>query len=77
MPRLKEVEAAMSDYFTAQMERAGTGLELLPGVRELLQALRVGAERGRGVQGGWVRLKQTANTTCRQLLQHVLVCPGG
>jgi hypothetical protein len=47
MPRLKEVEAAMSEYFTSHMERAGTGLELLPGVRELLQALQVcGYSRG-------------------------------
>lgn len=37
----------MSEYFTAHMERAGTGLELLPGVRELLQALQVcGFSRG-------------------------------
>lgn len=38
--RLDELTAAMNAYFTAQVESAGQGLELLPGVAALLQALQ-------------------------------------
>lgn len=38
--RLKDVEAAMLEYFAAHRQRAGDGLELLPGVRELLITLQ-------------------------------------
>lgn len=39
--KLKEMEAAMLEYWQQNRERAGDGLKLLPGVVELLQALQV------------------------------------
>ena len=42
MAKLPEMQAAMVEYFTAHSERAGQGLELLPGVKELLLVLKVG-----------------------------------
>ncbi len=42
--KLKDVELAMVEHFEAHMERAGDGLRLLPGVRDLLQALQVGSD---------------------------------
>ncbi|GAB4819077.1 hypothetical protein N2152v2_006123 [Parachlorella kessleri] len=43
MAKLPEMQQAMVDYYVAQRDRAGQGLELLPGVKELLLALK---ERG-------------------------------
>jgi phosphoglycolate phosphatase len=43
MAKLKEMEAAMNEYFEARSEAAGSGLVVLPGVVELLRALQVGA----------------------------------
>jgi beta-phosphoglucomutase-like phosphatase (HAD superfamily) len=39
--KLKELEAAMVRHFQQHAERAGLGLELLPGVKALLEALQV------------------------------------
>lgn len=39
--KLKDVEAAMVRHFQQHAERAGLGLELLPGVKRLLEALKV------------------------------------
>jgi hypothetical protein len=41
MAKLKEMEAAMNEYFKARSEAAGSGLVVLPGVVELLRALQV------------------------------------
>ena len=41
MSKLKELEAAMTGHFEAHAADAGVGLEILPGVSELLQALHV------------------------------------
>ncbi|WIA15404.1 hypothetical protein OEZ85_002060 [Tetradesmus obliquus] len=38
--KLKELEAAMVRHFQAHADRAGLGLELLPGVKALLEALK-------------------------------------
>lgn len=43
MPKLPEVQAAMTRYFASQASRAGLGLELLPGVQQLLEHLQVGS----------------------------------
>jgi hypothetical protein len=51
MPKLKAFEAAMVDHFEAHRARAGLGLQLLPGVERLLQALKVRARRA----GFWGR----------------------
>ncbi|KAI8477326.1 MAG: halo-acid dehalogenase-like hydrolase [Monoraphidium minutum] len=40
LERLPELEAAMTDHFTRHQERAGQGLVLLPGVRQLLERLQ-------------------------------------
>jgi hypothetical protein len=37
---LEQLQVAMVRHFEAHADRAGLGLELLPGVRELLQALQ-------------------------------------
>lgn len=43
LPKLPQVQEAMIRYFNAQQaDRAGLGLELLPGVQRLLEALQVG-----------------------------------
>lgn len=39
--KLKEMEAAMLEYWQQNREHAGDGLKLLPGVVQLLQALQV------------------------------------
>lgn len=41
MAKLKEMEAAMNEYFEARSEAAGSGLVVLSGVVELLRALQV------------------------------------
>jgi hypothetical protein len=41
MPKLAAVQDAMTRYFTSQTDRAGLGLELLPGVQKLLETLKV------------------------------------
>jgi beta-phosphoglucomutase-like phosphatase (HAD superfamily) len=41
LPKLSEVQAAMTQYFVSQSSRAGLGLELLPGVQQLLETLKV------------------------------------
>lgn len=41
MAKLPEVQAAMEAYFLAHKDQAAVGLELLPGVKELLAALQV------------------------------------
>lgn len=41
MAKLPEVQAAMSRHFNSQASRAGLGLELLPGVQQLLETLKV------------------------------------
>jgi hypothetical protein len=41
LPKLAEVQAAMTRYFASQSSRAGLGLELLPGVQQLLETLKV------------------------------------
>ena len=43
MKRLDAMRQAMVDYFTQHNSEAGHGLELLPGILELLQALQVPA----------------------------------
>eukprot|EP00878_Enallax_costatus_P017227 GHUV01018087.1.p1 GENE.GHUV01018087.1~~GHUV01018087.1.p1 ORF type:complete len:182 (+),score=75.13 GHUV01018087.1:791-1336(+) len=40
MPKLKELEAVMVRHFQEHPARAGLGLELLPGVKKLLEALK-------------------------------------
>jgi hypothetical protein len=42
--KLKELEASMVRHFQQHEERAGLGLELLPGVKALLEALQVGCK---------------------------------
>jgi len=42
--KLKDVEAAMERHFQAHAGQAGDGLELLPGVKRLLEVLQVGLE---------------------------------
>jgi hypothetical protein len=39
--KLKDLEAAMVRHFQQHAERSGLGLELLPGVKALLEALQV------------------------------------
>ena len=41
MSKLPELEAAMNAYFEEHIGDAGLGLEVLPGVAELLKALKV------------------------------------
>jgi len=41
MAKLPEVQAAMTRHFRSQVDRAGLGLELLPGVQKLLETLKV------------------------------------
>ena len=41
MDKLQEMERVMVDYFRDHLDEAGVGLEILPGVRELLEALKV------------------------------------
>lgn len=41
MAKLKEVERAMVEYFAQHQDKAGLGLYILPGVRELLERLQV------------------------------------
>ena len=41
MARLPELQSAMNLYFEQNISLAGTGLEVLPGVVELLTALQV------------------------------------
>ena len=41
LAKLPEVQEAMTRHFRSQASRAGLGLELLPGVRQLLEALKV------------------------------------
>ncbi len=41
MAKLKELEAAMVAYFEQHRAQASDGLALLPGVREVLLALKV------------------------------------
>lgn len=41
MDKLPAMKAEMTRYFAAHAADAGTGLEILPGVRELLHALQV------------------------------------
>jgi hypothetical protein len=53
MLKLPDVEAAMVEHFEAHVEKAGVGLELLPGIRELLEAMQVSqGGSGRGGNGG-------------------------
>lgn len=41
MAKLPEMEAAMIEHYQQNQERAGAGIELLPGVLDLLKALQV------------------------------------
>lgn len=41
MPKLKQLEAVMVRHFHEHPVRAGLGLELLPGVKQLLETLKV------------------------------------
>jgi hypothetical protein len=41
LPKLAAVQDAMTHYFSSQTDRAGLGLELLPGVQKLLETLKV------------------------------------
>lgn len=43
MEKLPQAQAAMIEYFTTRTEEATLGLAILPGVRELLTRLKVGA----------------------------------
>ena len=52
MSKLSEIESAMVEHFEAHVEKAGVGLELLPGIRELLEAMQVRGEWGGGGGGG-------------------------
>ena len=45
MAKLPKMQQAMVDFYVAQSGRAGQGLELLPGVKELLLALKVRPRR--------------------------------
>lgn len=49
MEKLPEMQQAMVEHFLAHAERAGQGLELLPGVKQLLQALNVRSMGSLGV----------------------------
>lgn len=40
LAKVPQMQQAMVDHFTSQLGRAGQGLELLPGVKELLEALK-------------------------------------
>lgn len=39
--KLKEMEDSMLKYYMANADKAGVGLECLPGVKQLLQELKV------------------------------------
>ena len=39
--KLKEMEDSMLKYYMANADKAGIGLECLPGVKQLLQELKV------------------------------------
>ena len=44
MDKLKEMEQVMVTYYKEHLDEAGVGLEILPGVKDLLEALKVGAD---------------------------------
>ena len=41
MAKIKEMEQVMVDYYRDHLDEAGVGLEILPGVKDLLEALKV------------------------------------
>ena len=43
MSKIKEMENVMVTYYREHLDEAGVGLEILPGVKDLLEALKVGA----------------------------------
>ena len=48
MKGLVAMEAAMSNFYEQHKSEAGVGLQLLPGVANVLQALKVGARAAAG-----------------------------
>lgn len=67
MPKLPEVQAAMTQYFVSQASRAGLGLELLPGVQSLLEALKVRCSRQ--AYHVHVHLPENTMSGCNELLR--------
>ncbi len=65
------MQQAMVEYFEAHRDRAGQGLELLPGVKELLLALKVGpGSRGWGT---WWMVEVVVILGCPDVL-HASLC---
>ena len=50
MIKIKEMEDVMVTYYKEHLDEAGVGLEILPGVKNLLEALKVGAANPAGAQ---------------------------
>ena len=63
------MEAVMLKYYTENINRAGTGLECLPGVKQLLEALKVNTHTS------WLHHVRACNLVQLCKVQHQLNNP--